>query len=69
MNINEKTVIEFIRRNFSTSEFPNDKLAHFSELISDGKEIAAAQEYCKITGAEVSEAHLAVSVAKDLADF
>lgn len=35
----------------------------FRDLVTDGKLIAAAEEYQKVTGAKLSECHLAVALA------
>ena len=64
MKISETTVAEFIRRNFNSDDFPGPKLAKFKELVDQNKDIAAAEEYCRVNDANIAEAHLAVSFLK-----
>ena len=66
MRISEQTVIDFIKRNLEYSNFPSPVLERFKQLAKEGKDIAAAKEYCDATGAKLEEAHLAISVVTKL---
>ena len=46
--------------------FSSDRFSTFLELVNNNKEIAAAEEYHKVTGASIEEAHLASFIAKEL---
>lgn len=62
MRVKESTVKEFINRNVDEKLFTDDKFKQFVALAQQGKEIAAAKEYCDMFGASLEEAHLAVSL-------
>lgn len=66
--INEDTVIAFIKWHFGNAEHIFDEPIYdtFKALIVEGKDIAAAKEYCELTGLGIDEAHLAIQVAKRL---
>jgi hypothetical protein len=59
-------VIEFLNRQLSSEVFKSTEYAKFLNLVADNKEIAGAEEYRKITGAAIEEAHLSTSVAENL---
>lgn len=67
MKIKEDIAIAFINRNLLerglTAFLVDDKFLKFSQLIRDGKDIAAAEEYRKVTDASLQECHLAVAIA------
>lgn len=67
MKIKEDIAVAFINRNLSerglAAFLVDEKFLKFSQLISDGMEIAAAEEYRKVTDASLQECHLAVAVA------
>lgn len=69
MNISEESAVTFIKTHFRSASisdiFPESKYESFVQLVTAGKDIAAAEEYAKLhPGVELSEAHLAASVAK-----
>ncbi len=63
----KEDIAAFINRNLSqrglAAFLVDEKFLKFSQLIRDGKEIAAAEEYRKVTDASLPECHLAVAVA------
>ena len=67
VKINEDIAVAFIHRNLSerglAAFLVDEKFRKFSQLIGDGKDIAAAEEYGKVTGASLQECHLAVVVS------
>lgn len=63
MKVDDNVVIQFINRYFPGEVFAGDEFLKFRSLAAEGKEIAAAEEYCKITKASIEEAHLAVVLA------
>lgn len=70
MSIQESAIEKFIRRHMSHISqeelFSSDRFSTFLELVNNNKEIAAAEEYHKVTGASIEEAHLASFIAKEL---
>jgi hypothetical protein len=65
VKIKEDIAVAFIKRNLSerglASFLVDEKF--LSQLIRDGKDIAAAEEYRQVTDASLQECHLAVAVA------
>jgi hypothetical protein len=66
VKIKEDIAVAFIQRNLSgrglAAFLVDEKFRKFSQLIGDGKDIAAAEEYGKVTDASLAECHLAVVV-------
>lgn len=68
MRINEDDALAFINRNLSegVAQFRADPEFHsFFAKVAQGEEIAAAEEYVKVTGASLRESHFAAVVAKN----
>lgn len=67
-NISEETAIAFIRWHFAQADtiFDAPEYTTFRKLIAEKKDIAAAEEYNKLTGTTIEEAHFAVTFAKKL---
>ena len=67
MKIKEDVAVAFIVRNLSDRSLvawrEDEAFRGFRGLVADGKRIAAAQEYQKVTGATLDECHLAVTLA------
>lgn len=67
-SVSEKTAIAFIKWHFANagSIFDGPEFEAFRKLVAEGKDIAAAEEYHKLTGTKIEEAHFAVTYAKSL---
>ena len=67
MKIKEDVAVAFIARNLSDRGLAawreDERFRGFRDLVTDGKPIAAAEEYQKVTGAKLPECHLAVTLA------
>ena len=67
MKIKEDVAVTFIVRNLSGQGLvawrEDERFRAFRDLVTDGKPIAAAEEYQKVTGANLPECHLAVTLA------
>lgn len=67
VKISEDAAEAFIVRNLSDRGLgawrEDETFRVFRDLVTDGKLIAAAEEYQKVTGAKLSECHLAVTLA------
>ena len=67
VKIKEEDAVAFIIRNLSDRGIlawrEDGTFRRFHELLADGKDIAAAEDYQKVTGATLSECHLAVTLA------
>lgn len=70
MIFTEKSAVKFIVANLSDQNvneyFTQDKFQEFMSLIAQGKEIAAAQQYQRVTGCSMKDCHFAASIAKQL---
>lgn len=70
LKVSEKEVAEFIVNNLKDASlsqyFAKDNLSKFNYLVVDGKDIAAAEEFQKQTGAKIGICHLAALLAKTL---
>jgi hypothetical protein len=71
MMFTEKSAVKFIVTNLSDKSaneyFAQDKFQEFMNLIAQGREIAAAQQYQKVTGCRMKDCHFAAAIAKQLA--
>ena len=67
MKIKEDVAVAFIVRNLSDRSLvawrEDETFRGFRDLVADGKLIAAAEAYQKVTGAMLPECHLAVTLA------
>jgi hypothetical protein len=67
VKIKEDVAVAFINRNLSerglAAFLVDEKFLKFCQLVRDGKDIAAAEEYRKVTDASLPECHLAVAIA------
>lgn len=68
VKVSEKDAVDFVLSNLrdkNLSEYFNDeKLTTFLSLISESKDIAAAEEFQKQTGAAVGTCHFVATLAK-----
>jgi hypothetical protein len=68
VRISEGVATEFVLRNLADQSLADylsaEPLQPFVDLVRTGKEIAAAQQYQQVTGADLPEAHLAVQIAR-----
>ncbi len=67
MKIKEDVAVAFITRNLSDQGLAawrdDERFRTFRDLVRAGSEIAAAEEYQRVTGADLPECHLAVTLA------
>lgn len=70
MIFTDKSAITFIVTNLDTMSaneyFTQAKFQEFMNLIAQGKVIAAAQQYQKVTGCSMKDCQIAASIAKQL---
>ena len=68
MQISESVAAEFVLTHLTdrslTEYLAQDVFRDFAQLVRDGKEIAAAQQYQQVTGVGLPQAHFAVRVAQ-----
>jgi hypothetical protein len=67
VKIKEDVAVTFINRNLSDRGLAawreDERFRAFRDLLTDNKPIAAAEEYKRVTGADLPESHLAVTLA------
>lgn len=67
MKIKEDVAVTFIMRNLSDRGLAawreDERFRTFRDLLTDDKPIAAAEEYKRVTGADLPECHLAVTLS------
>ena len=59
-------IIDHLRDQTAQTYFEDSRLARFRELVHDRQTIAAAKEYCDVTGGDIAQAQLCVDIAKQL---
>lgn len=57
-------IIDRLRDKTAQSYFDASRFERFRELVRDGHGIAAAKEYCDVTGAGIGEARLCVEIMR-----
>ena len=66
--VSEKVAVDFILSNLKDTNlsqyFAKDELSKFVSLASEGKEILAAEEFQKQTGASIALCHMITKLAK-----
>ena len=64
----EQAAIAFIKWHFPEAKdiFSGPEYETFRSLLQEGKDIAAAEEYNKLNGNSIAEAHFAIKLAESL---